>query len=176
MRIAVLTSTPLDPREGSGTFVALAGFEKGLEALGHTVEIRPLGRRTGFHTLDRWLYNVAVRRDPPLDADLVVGCDLDGFLWARRRGRRPFVVMLKGIIADKLKLTPQVATSRDAASMIAKIKTEHADGIVLIVGHSNTLPGLIKAFGGPDVKIADQEYDNLFVVVPQSGAMTRIRY
>ena len=33
----------------------------------------------------------------------MVGCDLDGFLWARRRGRRPFVVMLKGIIADELR-------------------------------------------------------------------------
>jgi broad specificity phosphatase PhoE len=79
-------------------------------------------------------------------------------------------------LADKLKLTPEVSASRDAASMMAKIKAEHADGVVLIVGHSNTLPALIKAFGGPDVKIADQEYDNLFVVVPQSGAMTRIRY
>jgi phosphatidyl-myo-inositol dimannoside synthase len=39
---------------------------------------------------------------PPARADLVVGCDLDGFLWARRR-RGPFVVMLKGIIADELR-------------------------------------------------------------------------
>ena len=71
-------------------------------ALGHEVEIRPLGRRTGFHTLDRWRYNVEVARRPPARADLVVGCDLDGFLWARRR-RQPFVVMLKGIIADELR-------------------------------------------------------------------------
>jgi glycosyltransferase involved in cell wall biosynthesis len=39
---------------------------------------------------------------PPARADLVVGCDLDGFLWARRR-RTPFVVTLKGIIADELR-------------------------------------------------------------------------
>jgi glycosyltransferase involved in cell wall biosynthesis len=32
----------------------------------------------------------------------VVGVDLDGFLWARRR-RVPFVVCLKGIVADELK-------------------------------------------------------------------------
>jgi phosphatidyl-myo-inositol dimannoside synthase len=66
------------------------------------VEIRPLRRRTGFHTFDRWLYNVEAARRPPARADLVVGCDLDGFLWARRR-RGPFVVMLKGIIADELR-------------------------------------------------------------------------
>ena len=65
--------------------------------------MRPLRTRTGFHTLDRWLYNAGVAAAPPRQADLVVGCDLDGFLWARRRGRRPFVVMLKGIIADELR-------------------------------------------------------------------------
>ncbi len=39
---------------------------------------------------------------PPRAADLVLGVDLDGFLWARRR-RLPFVASLKGIIADELK-------------------------------------------------------------------------
>ena len=39
---------------------------------------------------------------PPRDTDLVLGVDLDGFLWARRR-TLPFVASLKGIIADELK-------------------------------------------------------------------------
>ena len=64
--------------------------------------MRPLGRRTGFHTLDRWLYNAAVALRPPRETDLVLGVDLDGFLWARRR-TLPFVASLKGIIADELK-------------------------------------------------------------------------
>jgi hypothetical protein len=38
------------------------------------------------------------------------------------------------------------------------------------------VPDVIKQLGGPAVTIADNEYDNLFVVVPQTGAMTRIRY
>jgi glycosyltransferase involved in cell wall biosynthesis len=66
------------------------------------VAVRPLGRRTGFHTLDRWLYNAGVVLAPPHDVDLVVGVDLDGFLWARRR-QVPFVASLKGIIADELR-------------------------------------------------------------------------
>jgi phosphatidyl-myo-inositol dimannoside synthase len=87
------------------------------------VTFRPLRLRTGFHTLDRWLYNAALSIDPPA-ADVVVGIDLDGFLWARRRrvraatpgaareaasghvgprgARARFVVALKGIIADEL--------------------------------------------------------------------------
>jgi phosphatidylinositol alpha-1,6-mannosyltransferase len=107
VRFAVLSSTPASPTEGSGTFVALDGLIRGLTRLGHAVTFRPLAVRTGFHTLDRWLYNADAVVRPP-DADLVVGVDLDGFLWARRRRRRdgarvPFVVALKGIIADELR-------------------------------------------------------------------------
>ena len=102
MRFEFLSSTPASPTEGSGTFVALDGLARGLGRLGHTVTVRPLGLRTGVHTLDRWLYNARVAWAPPA-ADVVVGVDLDGFLWARRRGATPFVVMLKGIIADELR-------------------------------------------------------------------------
>jgi len=82
--------------------VGIAGLAQGLAQLGHQVSLRPLGRRSGFHTLDRWLYNAAVFLRPPRDTELVLGVDLDGFLWARRRDR-PFVASLKGIIADELK-------------------------------------------------------------------------
>jgi glycosyltransferase involved in cell wall biosynthesis len=75
---------------------------RGLVALGHQVEIRPLGRRSGFHTLDRFIYNLGVALRPPRGVDAVLGVDLDGFLWARRR-RLPFVASLKGIIADELR-------------------------------------------------------------------------
>jgi glycosyltransferase involved in cell wall biosynthesis len=103
MRFAVLSSTPASPTEGSGTFVALDGLIRGLTRLGHHVHFRRLGSRTGFHTLDRWLYNAGVVLRPPR-ADVVLGVDLDGFLWAGGRRRDvPFVVALKGIIADELR-------------------------------------------------------------------------
>ena len=82
--------------------MGIAGLAQGLTQLGHQVTLRPLGRRTGFHTLDRWLYNAGIALRPPRDTDLVLGVDLDGFLWARRR-TLPFVASLKGIIADELK-------------------------------------------------------------------------
>ena len=108
MRFEVLSSTPFNPTEGSGTWVAIDGLVRGLERAGHAVTCRPLRRRTGFHTLDRWLYNAGVAASPPA-ADVVLGVDLDGCLWARRRARRDggprprFVVALKGIIADELR-------------------------------------------------------------------------
>ena len=106
MRVDLLSSTPPSTLEGSGTFVALDGLARGLAALGHEVVFHPLRVRTGFHTFDRWLYNVAVAAAPPR-GPLVIGVDLDGFLWARwRRGRRRtpvFVAAPKGIIADELR-------------------------------------------------------------------------
>ncbi len=100
MRLAFLSSTPPSAREGSGTFVGLDGLLRGLTRAGHTVDFRRLRLRTGFHTFDRWVYNASVAARPPR-ADVVVGVDLDGFMWARRRGPVPYVVMLKGIVADE---------------------------------------------------------------------------
>jgi phosphatidylinositol alpha-1,6-mannosyltransferase len=70
----------------------------------------------------------------PPRADLVVGVDLDGFLWARRRrgGARAFVVALKGIIADEL------TNERGLVRMLLGIQarwerrnTERADRVVV---------------------------------------------
>ena len=115
MRFAFLTSTPLSPTEGSGTFVAIDGLVRGLSLLGHTTTVRPLGARTGFHTLDRWLYNARIAVAPP-DTDVTVGIDLDGFLWARRR-RGPFVVMLKGIIATPSADQMSVSTMTESSHL-----------------------------------------------------------
>jgi glycosyltransferase involved in cell wall biosynthesis len=103
VRFEFLSSTPPSATEGSGTWVAIDGVLRGLARLGHLAALRPLGARSGIHTLDRWRYNRAVVRRPPT-ADVVIGVDLDGFLWARRRPRAiRYAVMLKGIIADELR-------------------------------------------------------------------------
>lgn len=79
-------------------------------------------------------------------------------------------------LAAKLGLSAEVVAAADTAGLLAKMKSEHADQVVLVVGHSNTLPAIIKGLGGPAVTIGDNEYDSLFVIVPATGAMTRIRY
>ena len=79
-------------------------------------------------------------------------------------------------LAAKLGLTVQSSPAADTAGLVAKIKAGHATDVVLVVGHSNSVPAILKAFGGPDVTIADNEYDNLFIIVPSTGAMTRIRF
>jgi len=101
VRLEFLSSTPPNATEGSGTWVAIDGVLRGLAALGHVATLRPLRARSGVHTFDRWRYNRELVRTPP-GADVVIGVDLDGFLWAPRRApRMPYAVMLKGIIADE---------------------------------------------------------------------------
>ena len=78
-------------------------------------------------------------------------------------------------LAMKTGVAVEQVGSTDSALLIAKIKS-HPNDVVLVVGHSNTLPAILKALVGVDVAIADNEYDNLFVVVPAMGTMTRISY
>jgi broad specificity phosphatase PhoE len=79
-------------------------------------------------------------------------------------------------LATRLRLPVQNVPSRDTAALVADMGKEHANDIVLVVGHSNTVPAIIKALCGADLTIADAEYDNLFIVVPANGTMTRIRF
>ena len=66
--------------------------------------------------------------------------------------------------------------SKDAASLIEKVKA--SAGNVLVVGHSNTVPDLIKGLGVAEpVSIAEDEFDNLFVVIRgPRPALLRLHY
>lgn len=77
-------------------------------------------------------------------------------------------------LAATLKITAEVVPARDQAALIAKIKA-NTSGAVLVVGHSNTVPAIIKALGGAGVTLAETEYDSLFFVAP-GGVTTRIRF
>ena len=77
-------------------------------------------------------------------------------------------------LADALKVTRTTVSAREQAGLIEKLKA-HTGGAVLVVGHSNTVPAIIKALGGPEFTIGENEYDNLFFVAP-GGVTTRIRF
>jgi len=89
-------------------------------------------------------------------------------------------------LADALGLKVGIYEARamngrvDSGPLVETLHREAPRGIVLVVGHSNTVPSLLSALGCPDaVTIADGEYDNLFVVVPKEGAppvLIRLRY
>lgn len=79
-------------------------------------------------------------------------------------------------LATKLGLKVQNINASDTAALVSTMKRDHANGVVLVVGHSNSVPNVIKALGGPDVTIADDEYSGLFILVPSTGALTKIRF
>lgn len=89
---------------------------------------------------------------------------------------------LTGIFASEFKRTQQTAEpvardfrlqvttvpAKETPALVAKLK--EAKGNVLVVGHSNTLPEIIKALGvQTSVAIDEADYDNLFVLTPKSS-------
>ncbi|MDQ2664740.1 MAG: histidine phosphatase family protein [Gemmatimonadota bacterium] len=75
--------------------------------------------------------------------------------------------------AAALGITPEVLDARlTPGATRDSILARHRGQTVLLVGHSNTLPALVEAFGVPrPADICDAGYDNVFVVtVPSSGS------
>jgi phosphohistidine phosphatase SixA len=72
-------------------------------------------------------------------------------------------------LANQLSITP-VEIAADPLAAAAQIRA--AGDRVLVVGHTNTVPPIIKALGGPpNVVIDHNEFDRLFVLqVPAQGA------
>jgi broad specificity phosphatase PhoE len=76
-------------------------------------------------------------------------------------------------LATALGVVPTVVASKDMPDLVRKIKA--ATGNVLVVGHSNTIPDVLKLLGISDpITIAEAEFDNLFIVV--RGSLVRLRY
>ena len=79
-------------------------------------------------------------------------------------------------LAARLGVAVTTVPAAQTAQLVAALRGKHAGDIVLVVGHSNTVPDVIKALGGPDVKIPESDYGDLFVLVPSTGALSRIKF
>jgi probable phosphoglycerate mutase len=79
-------------------------------------------------------------------------------------------------VAKALRIDPAVIPAKDTAALLTKLRG--ATGNVLIVGHGNTIPELIKALGiAAPINIAENEYDNLFVVLlDEKPHLLRLRF
>jgi broad specificity phosphatase PhoE len=80
-------------------------------------------------------------------------------------------------LADRLGLPLKQISALDPATLVTTIRALGPQARVLVVGHSDTLPLLLDVFGVTEVKkIAKEEYDNLFVVLPSGkGAPVFLR-
>ena len=83
-------------------------------------------------------------------------------------------------LAQALKIEIKVVQKGGPEPVVERLRKEHRQDIVLIVGHSDTLPGPLKALGhAPEIKIAPQDFSNLFVLMPKSDGpptLLRLRY
>jgi broad specificity phosphatase PhoE len=73
-------------------------------------------------------------------------------------------------IAERLGLEILVHDAGDSEGLATRILAEHAGRVVLVSGHSNTVPEIVAALGAPEPDpIDDAEYDNLYVVSVNSA-------
>jgi phosphohistidine phosphatase SixA len=83
-----------------------------------------------------------------------------------------------GLTPEQVELDPKKPESTHIAALLESLK-KRGGGLVLVVGHNNTVPGLIEALGGPRLQlICDSVYDRLFVLVLSSAkpALVQSRY
>ncbi len=81
-------------------------------------------------------------------------------------------------VAKALNVKVKEVLRNDIDELMIQLRTEHARDRVLIVSHSRIIPRLLEALGHSEgVEIDD--YDNLFVVVPQANGeplVVHLRY
>ncbi|MDH3990344.1 MAG: histidine phosphatase family protein [Gammaproteobacteria bacterium] len=107
-----------------------------------------------------------------VDADVVAGIDAVYATPFRRTEEtaRP--------LADALGLPLNSYDAADTESIMEHIVSAHKGKIILVVGHSNTLPALIGNMGASKKvpEIGESEYDNIYIVsIPWFGKTKTIR-
>jgi len=82
--------------------------------------------------------------------------------------------------AAEHELTPIQREAADVEATASAILREHAGARVLVCGHSNTVPDLIRALGvETDLTLSEEEYDDLFIVtIDDEGdaSLLRLQY
>jgi broad specificity phosphatase PhoE len=79
-------------------------------------------------------------------------------------------------LAKALGISATNLPAKDVATLTEKLRA--SNGNALVVGHSDTIPDLIKALGiSAPINIAEHDYDNLFIVVlDEKPRLIRLHY
>lgn len=78
-------------------------------------------------------------------------------------------------LADALGIEVRSYDPRAPKALVDKVKG--LSGAVLVVGHSNTLPELVRLFGGaPGADIGDDEYDRLYQLINADGQVRTVLF
>ena len=107
-----------------------------------------------------------------VDADVVAGVDA---VYATAYNRTQETARP---IADALDLPINTYDARDTETVLATILKDHKGKVILVVGHSNTVPVLIANLGASKKvpPIHESEYDNIYIIsIPWFGKTKTIR-
>jgi len=79
-------------------------------------------------------------------------------------------------LAKVLNVEPTVITQKDVRALVDRLQS--AAGNVLVIGHSTTVPEIVRALGvAEQISIAETEFDNLFIVIrAATPSLLRLRY
>jgi len=133
--------------------------------------------QTAFQEDDPSLSEAGTRRVAELarqlvDADVVAGIDA---IYSTPLKRSQETAQP---IADALNLPINTYDAEDTSDVLERILKKHKGKIILVVGHSNTLPVLIANLGASKnvPRIAEGEFDNIYIVsIPWFGKTKTIR-
>jgi glycosyltransferase involved in cell wall biosynthesis len=133
MRIAFLDSWLQSTAEGSGTAAGIGGLRQALIRRGHTVDrLAPVGPWPQNLTARRIWFNAqlpALLNKP--NYHLIVGHDIDGFLWSLRRREVPYIASIKGVIAEEARHERgNIHRLLWSLSRLEKINARNADGVL----------------------------------------------
>lgn len=68
-------------------------------------------------------------------------------------------------LSAKIGISTEVVAAGDMSGLVERLKALHGGETVVVSGHSNTLPAIMRALGvTPTPRIADRDYDGLYVV------------
>lgn len=71
-------------------------------------------------------------------------------------------------LAESLKI--KATATNDMAKTLQTLKADTSEKAALVVGHSNTVPEILKGLGSDvKVEIAESEFDRLYIVTPQKS-------
>jgi glycosyltransferase involved in cell wall biosynthesis len=147
VRIAFLTSTPLDFVRGSGTFAGISTLARACRSLGAEAEFFTPSLRLPVYTLQRLWFNRQLRHADFRGFDAVVGFDMDGYLAAGRHGL-PHVAAIKGVIADEMRFERGV--TRRTMAIQAGCEGKHVRRADLVVTTSRYSAARIQDLYGLD--------------------------
>jgi len=129
-----------------------------------------------------------VSKDPPLSAAgiaraqelarVLADANVSAIYTTPYKRTETTVVPLAAALGIKPIVVPSAKTY--VADVVAAIRTKHVGNTVVVVGHSNTTPEVMRALGIADPpKIPDSQYDDLFVVTIGKGLrpqVVKLRY